>query len=42
MFRSVSFHNFKALENFSIALRKTNVLVGQVRATLQADAGHGP
>jgi AAA domain, putative AbiEii toxin, Type IV TA system/AAA ATPase domain len=28
MFRSVSFHNFKALENFSIALRKTNVLVG--------------
>jgi predicted ATP-binding protein involved in virulence len=28
MFRSVSFHNFKALENFSVALRKTNVLVG--------------
>ena len=28
MFRSVSFHNFKALENFSIALRRTNVLVG--------------
>ena len=28
MFRSVSFHNFKALENFSLVLRRTNVLVG--------------
>ena len=28
MLRSVAFHNFKALEHFSIALRRTNVLVG--------------
>lgn len=28
MLRSVSFHNFKALENFSVSLRTTNVLVG--------------
>jgi predicted ATP-binding protein involved in virulence len=28
MFRSVAFSNFKALENFSVALRRTNVLVG--------------
>lgn len=28
MFRAVSFRNFKALENYSLALRKTNILVG--------------